>query len=129
MREVLFRGRRIDNGEWVEGNLITSKNGAPDSDFAKILAKDKHGYSVAWHEVDMETIGQWTCLVDKNGVKIFEGDIGRNIDGKFLICWNEEKAAFVMVLQEYPYETLYLEEMWEDTEVIGNIHDEKAVEE
>ena len=127
MREVLFRGKSKETGKWLKGYYVCFEDGEH-----YMFLKNPMGVKdsvVLWCEVDPESIGQWTGLVDKNGVKIFEWDIGRDIDGKFLICWNEEKAAFVMVLQEYPYETLYLEEMWEDTEVIGNIHDEKAVEE
>ena len=120
MREILFRGKRIDNGKWVEGNLFV-----PDKvDFRKPPTEILMGIDILriCYEVDPETVGQYTGKVVKTG-KVFDGDIGKSIDGIFLVCWDDEKAAFVMRFNEYPYETLYLEEMWDDAEIIGNIHD------
>lgn len=116
MREILFRGKRLGDGEWVDGSLFVDEK------------KDKHeiligyvNYRVSW-EVDPDTVGQYTGKTVKNG-KVFDGDIGQSIDGVFLVCWDEETSAFVMRFFDYPYETLYIEEMWDDAEIIGNIHD------
>lgn len=115
MREILFRGRgntKYNDGEWYYGVPIRDFEG----DWQICTNNSKM-------TVIPETIGQYTGLADKNGTKIFEGDIGRRRDDIFLIDWSEEKAAFVMIFHDYICEILYLEEMWDDAEVIGNIHD------
>lgn len=122
MREILFQGKRLDNGEWVEGSLIGYR---PHYDWLHIVyfAEGNDGNLTRFEvEIDPSTVGQYTGKTVKTG-KVFDGHIGTSIDGIFLVCFDEEKAAFVMRFCDYPYETLYLEEMWDDAEIIGNIHD------
>ena len=69
MREILFRGKRVDNGEWVEG--LIARIG--EMGISNIVEKQ---FDILV-PVKTETVGQFTGLTDKNGVKIFENDIIR----------------------------------------------------
>lgn len=83
-REILFRAKRSDNKEWVEGNIIWSSDA--DNEYrAIIIPKEKSNMFLDsknddlgfenWHLVDPETICQYTGLTDKNSRKIFENDV------------------------------------------------------
>ncbi|MGV0847422.1 YopX family protein [Empedobacter falsenii] len=95
MREILFRGQRIDNGEWVYGQYLKREySGFTD-------------YSV-WTPkgtipVKPESIGQFTGLLDKNRNKIFEGDKfqGDENGEYYVVNWNEDEATFQMDLYGY----------------------------
>ena len=117
MREILFRGKRKDNGEWVEGAYHTNQAG--NAAFILIPAivsyhPNREEIIVVGYEVIPSTVGQFTGLLDKNKKKIFEGDVDK--DG-IVIAWNQDDASFI---GEHPDECHCLFETSNWFEIAGN---------
>ena len=145
MREILYKGKRKDNGEWVEGYYVYrgEEYSTIDTNAHFIVAHDMCG--LIWYEVIPESVSEFTGLPDNNGKKIFEGDIVKAVfkpyfigsyaigkvvfeNGTFKIAVYQSKNASTYkkftkeTARAYSIENNFIDRNY-SLEVIGNIHD------
>lgn len=121
MREILFKARRVNNGEWVEGLYSKSFMGS------HTMSLKSDGVLIT-DQIDPETLCQFTGAITADGKRMFEGDILTGSDGHYkyerVIIFNQYEAAFkaAMIGNHEAHDPLY--GLFLNSKIKGNIHDE-----
>lgn len=133
-REILFRGKSRDG--WVYGYLVHGTNESAGEVYIFCDEKlDEYGQNLGY-EIIPETVGQFTGLYDKNGVRIFEGDYDQNYE---VVSWCDRRNGWTMKTYNHPTKEYILcncyncdgnyelAEILGEIEIVGSIHDNPEI--
>ena len=135
MREIKFRGKRIDTGEWVYGGFYRGVMPETENPFSLDNARIKTIIiqEGTYYHVDPSTVGQFTGLKDKNGNEIYEGDILEEEPGYYFeVIWSVECAKFKLQWQtkaiQYPewnrgVNMTVIGNRWDNPELLGESYE------
>lgn len=133
MREIKFRGKRIDNGEWVYGNYFIDERDIEDGFIWRDIPQiqQRYGDHYQYYDVDPSTVGQFTGLKDRNGKEIYEGDVVRIDDlgigivdyeeGRFTMRRREERFCWPVYcrIDHSPFVPEVIGNIYENPELLG----------
>ena len=146
MRTIKFKAKRKGKGQWVSGDLAHSLDGNLNI-LGFVEEEGKIGFTGA-HQIDPDTVCQFTGFLDKNEKEIYEGDILRSDEYPFscmedgaydnyfgIIEWSDEEAMFLLTCVKNPKSAVrgisdgisdeITQQKLEDCEIVGNIHDQE----
>lgn len=115
MRTIKFRGKRLDNMEWVVGSLL-------QDDYGTCMIVEFADHHEQWHEVAPKTVGQFTGLKDKNGKEIYEDDILLDESGAYAVVYYSMGSFCVDFGEGFDLQ-YFTDSIHEICYVAGNIHD------
>ncbi len=133
MDRYLHKAKRLDNGEWVIGSLITCEDGTCKIATSCLEGKADEPILVCAYDVDRDTICQCTAMPDKNKKLIWENDIVKDKHGNFYkVFWQNNYYQFSWICVKSDIFSIGTKwDLWSfksfEIEVIGNIFDNKEL--
>ncbi len=128
-REILFRAKMWDESKWVCGTFSYEEGGVPKI-YELVWDENYHTYVPEDCDIIPESLGEYTGLTDRNGVKIFEGDIIRYCpvrDGEVktgCVSWSENNGAYIIEVMDGSVDAFWVHTViFGKCEIIGNVHD------